>query len=98
EKMNSIKQSIQDKINAGKDAVSKAVNTIKSKFDIFGTIASNISSKFDTIKTNITNKINGARDAVNNAINKIKSILNVTLSFPKIKLPHFSITGKFSIN
>lgn len=35
---------------------------------------------------------------VGKAIDKMKSLLNITLPFPKIKLPHFKITGKFSLN
>ena len=98
EKMNNIRQGIQDKLNGAKDIASNAINNIKSKFDVFGTVANNVKSKFDNIKTGITNAINGARDAVSNAINKIKSILGITLSFPKIKMPHFTISGKFSLN
>lgn len=97
-KMSAIKQNIQEKINSAKDVASNAINTIKSKFDVFGTIASNVKSKFDNIKSGISNAINNARDAVSNAINKMKSFLNITLPFPKIKLPHFSFTGKFSLN
>ena len=31
------------------------------------------------------------------AVDRMKSILNITLPFPKIKLPHFSISGSFSL-
>ena len=34
----------------------------------------------------------------NNAINAIRSILSGHLPFPHIKLPHFSISGKFSLD
>ena len=98
EKMNNIRQNIQDKLNSAKDVANNVINNIKSKFDVFGTVANNVKSKFDSIKTGITNAINNARDAVSNAINKIKSILGITLSFPKIKMPHFTISGKFSLN
>jgi TP901 family phage tail tape measure protein len=98
DKMNNIRQSIQDKLNSAKDVANSVINNIKSKFDVFGTVANNVKSKFDSIRTGITNAINNARDAVSNAINKIKSILGITLSFPKIKMPHFTISGKFSLN
>jgi len=97
-KMDSIKQNIQSKINSAKDIASNAINTIKSKFDIFGTIASNVSSKFDNIKKSITDKMNSARDTVKNVIDKIKGFFNITLNFPKIKVPVFGFSGKFSIN
>ena len=98
EMVSKIREVIQSKLSSAKDFVNNTINTIKSKFDIFGTIASNVSSKFDNIKKSITDKMNTARDTVKNAIDKIKSFFNFNLSFPKIKVPVFGWTGKLSIN
>lgn len=57
-----------------------------------------VSDKFDAIKRTITDKINGARDAVKSAIEKIKGFFNFQWSLPKIKMPHFTIQGSFSLN
>ena len=43
--------------------------------------------------------MNNAKTIVSNALNNIKSFFsNCHLSFPKIKLPHFSVKGKLSLN
>lgn len=54
--------------------------------------------KFLKFKEGVTNVFNNVRDFIKGAIDKIKGFFDFEWSLPKIKLPHFSMTGKFSLN
>lgn len=41
---------------------------------------------------------NKAKDNIKNIINQMKSFFNFQWSLPKLKMPHFTATGKFSLN
>lgn len=96
---NSIKTTITNIMNGAKNSVSSIINGIKSLFTSgFNGAKNTVSNVFNSVKNTISNAMNSAKSTVSNMISKIKSAFNVKLSFPKIKLPHLSVTGKFSIN
>ena len=97
---NNIKNAISTPINNAKTTVSTAIDGIKTKVtSVFNSVKSSVTSVWNSIKTAITTPINNAKTTVQNALNAIKGFFdNLKLNFPNIKLPHFSITGSFSLS
>ena len=86
---NSIKASVSATINNLKTAMANAWNSIKAT----------ASSVWNGIKTAITSPITSARDKVKAIIDKLKSYFPIKVGnlLSGIKLPHFKISGEFSI-
>lgn len=97
---NSIKDKIMTPINTAKSKVTSTIESLRSSFSSkIESIRSKASSIFSSIKDKITQPIETARDKVKGVIDKIKGFFSgLKLSLPKIKLPHFKITGKLSLN
>lgn len=107
---NAIKNTATTVWNAIKTAVTTPVNAIKNTVStVFNSVKSTVSSVFNSIKSTATSVWNGIKSAIITPIeaakNKVKSVVDaikgffsgMKLSLPKIKLPHFKVTGKLSI-
>jgi len=57
-----------------------------------------LKNTFGKIKETITDIMTKAADTVKGAIEKIKGFFKFDWSFPKLKMPHFKISGSFSLD
>lgn len=81
-----------DKLTGGK------LTAIKDKFFQGMNAAGNaVKGALDGIKNWFSEKLTAVADFVKGIIDKIKSFFGIDIPTPKIKLPHFAISGEFSI-
>lgn len=97
---NGIKSVISSVVDGIKSKVSSVFNGVKSTItSIFNGIKSTATSVWNGIKDAIIKPVEAAKNAVKGIIDKITGFFSgMKLELPKIKLPHFKISGKLSLS
>lgn len=108
--MSSVKSKVEENGGGIKGVMKTAVegykNLWKGAFDYInektggklGEALSTVREKLDSIKDKFHSIFDNVKEKVRSAIDYIKGLFNFQWDLPDIRLPHFSISGKFSLD
>lgn len=97
EKVSAIKTSISDTFGAARDKAVEIFENIKSKItEKVNGVKTSITTVFSTVKDIMSKPFELARDTISGVIDKVKGFLNFNWEFPKLKMPHFKVSGSMN--
>ena len=98
---NAIKDNIINPVKSAHDNVTQKINDLKSKVEEkINSLKSKVQSTFDSIREKMESPIEAAKNTIDGIISTIKGWFPLSIGniFSNLKLPHFSLTGSFSLN